>query len=393
MLRMPRQKGTETGHDGVWKVGPGKFRVRVKGKDRLGRLRQIERVIDARSAGAAARERLRLADELRGVAQAGTTVTDFARTWLDAKSSGLAPHTEAGYVVALERHILPVLGSAEYEAVRGVDVQEMVNGWRGAAPRSIRAWYAVFASMTGDAVVQLDLPRDPCKRINLPAIPKTEGNAADASTLQRILNHAQEHEPTYYAILCSLAFTGLRYCHVSGWRWEDVDWQAGKIRIARKHVRGRVGDVSRIKDAPKEVPLDPRHAEILRAHRERLMRKGHLLASGWVFPSPRPRLRGPVKPLQRVRRPLERILRALELDGLLTPHGLRRTFNDLTRLAQVEALVIRSMTGHKSEDRRADYSTVTLPEQAQAVGKVISLVDRVRTQGRTEPAAKRRPRR
>jgi hypothetical protein len=50
-----------------------------------------------------------------------------------------------------------------------------------------------------------------------------------------------------------------------------MDADGGVLRVVRKNIRGRVGPVSRKKRAPREYPLHPRLAEILRDHRHRLL--------------------------------------------------------------------------------------------------------------------------
>lgn len=57
-----------------------------------------------------------------------------------------------------------------------------------------------------------------------------------------------------------------------------------------------------------------------------------------------------------------------------TPHDLRRTFVDLLRQAQVDAVVEHAIVGHADEKMRERYSTVRAPEAAQAVAKVLKLV-------------------
>ena len=57
-----------------------------------------------------------------------------------------------------------------------------------------------------------------------------------------------------------------------------------------------------------------------------------------------------------------------------TPRGLRRTFNDLARVANVEALVTRSISGHLTEQMREHYSTVSPSEQRESIGRVLRLV-------------------
>jgi integrase len=62
------------------------------------------------------------------------------------------------------------------------------------------------------------------------------------------------------------------------------------------------------------------------------------------------------------------------LPFVLTPMGMRRTFNDLARKAHVHDIVIRSITGHLTSEMQMKYSTAEAAEQRQAIAKVIDLV-------------------
>jgi integrase len=61
----------------------------------------------------------------------------------------------------------------------------------------------------------------------------------------------------HYALVATLAYTGLRFCHSSALRWEDSDEEPGVLRVVRKHFRGQIGPVSRKKRAPKEYAVEP----------------------------------------------------------------------------------------------------------------------------------------
>ena len=69
-------------------------------------------------------------------------------------------------------------------------------------------------------------------------------------------------------------------------------------------------------------------------------------------------------------------LDSAKIDQRFTVHGLRRTFNDLTRRAGVDSVVIRSLTGHVTERMREHYSTVALDEKRTAMASVVKLVRR-----------------
>jgi integrase len=174
-----------------------------------------------------------------------------------------------------------------------------------------------------------------------------------------------------YALTVMLAFTGLRFCHASSLKWEDIDFENGVIRVVRRQVRGKVGPVSRKKMAPKEMPLAPALAEILKEHRQQLVRRQNPgLAAGWVFPS----LRGGLKTPGTLTKTWQGCLKAIGVKERFTVHGLRRTFNDLTRRAGTDGLVIRSLTGHCGENMRAHYSTIGMDEKRAAVDGALRLV-------------------
>ncbi|HKA91499.1 MAG TPA: tyrosine-type recombinase/integrase, partial [Haliangiales bacterium] len=135
--------------------------------------------------------------------------------------------------------------------------------------------------------------------------------------------------------------------------------------------RGKVGPVSRKKQAPRVLPMSPELARILREHKEDLASQN---APGfsleWVFPSEKGTLRTPGGLWKASRA----CLRAAGISERFTVHGLRRTFNDLTRRAGVDGVVIRSLTGHVTEKMRDHYSTVRLEEKRIAVASVLKLV-------------------
>ena len=180
-----------------------------------------------------------------------------------------------------------------------------------------------------------------------------------------------KHYPQHYALVVTLAYTGLRFCHASALRWEDWDEQAGVLRVVRKHFRGAIGPVSRKKRAPKEYPVEPELADILRAHRKQLLQaqaKG--LEAGWMFPSAEGTLRTP----NSLDRAWAKCLQYAEITKRFTVHGLRYTFTDLVRRANVDAVVRRALTGHVTEEMQRHYSTVGLDEKRAAITGVLRLV-------------------
>jgi len=180
----------------------------------------------------------------------------------------------------------------------------------------------------------------------------------------------REQYPHNYAFTMLLAYTGLRFCHASALRWEDIDEQKGVIRIVRKNIHGKEGGVAKEACAARD-PAVARAARLLREHRQRMVQKQEKgVESGWVFPSKA----GKLRLTGCLRETWDGSLKAAKIDRYFTAHGLRRTFNDLARRAGIDAVVIRSITGHVTEQMREHYSTAGLDEKQAAIGDVLRLV-------------------
>jgi integrase len=79
--------------------------------------------------------------------------------------------------------------------------------------------------------------------------------------------------------------------------------------------------------------------------------------------------------------------RLIGLKKSFTPRAMRRTFNDLMRLARVEAVVTKSISGHITDRMREHYSTVTPEEQRRSIRNVVNLFgDRKSGEGSGEGA-------
>jgi hypothetical protein len=117
--------------------------------------------------------------------------------------------------------------------------------------------------------------------------------------------------------------------------------------------------------------VEPEGAAVLREQRRRLLvEQAPGLAEGWMFPTNVGTLRAPSS----VDKALKKALVTAKIDRRFTLHGLRYTFTDLVRRANVDAVVRRALTGHVTEEMQRHYSTVGMDEKRAAVAGVIRLV-------------------
>jgi integrase len=381
-----RISGKTTRYPGVFKIDEMNYRIRAVGTDpRTGKRRQVERVLEGVTAPEAARQRAQLQAEIKvgsvGVDGGRRRVGDYAKSWIESKARGIDAGTADRYVTSLERHILPVIGDYYFDALTSMAVQEWLNGAsRKTNPKTnkpydaetVFGWWRVLRTFVRDAVEQLGLPRDPTRRIILPELTQKHGNALTIEKLTKLLAVVRERYPQHFAYVATRASTGMRACHVSALQWADIDEPAGVVRVVRKQVEGVVGEVTRKKQVPKEFPLEPELTTILREHRQRLLEtQAPGLNSGWIFPSVRT---GELRGSNSMAKAWKRCLKAAGITERFTPHGLRRTFNDMLRRAKVDPVIAKALTGHVTEQMREHYSTVGLDEKRAAVASVLRLL-------------------
>jgi integrase len=389
-----REVKRATRYPGVWIVGENEYRIRGKKKClKTGKTREVDRVLSptttppANSAAEAARVRGELLDETEESAER-MRLGDFATSWLDELSKGIELSTTDRYATALELHIVPALGEHYLDKITHQDIVD----WRDAqtdAPSSVNGRLRVLKQLMKSAAAQRLIPWNPAADVSaLPEEKVTLDDDDDGRLLTgdelaifletaRAMVTADKLSPLWFALLATLAYTAMRIGEATALRWTDLDEQAGLIRIRRAQWRGHI-KLTKSKRR-RSVPFMPPLTDILREYRAWLVATQHLgVGSGWLFPAASIRKARsdelwPPCGTGSLRKPLIAVLEAIELEGRITTHGLRRTWNNLLR--QVAAgEVVRATTGHVTEAMTEHYSHVHQNEKAQAATRALSLV-------------------
>lgn len=372
-----RQSGERTRYPGVHKLGSKRYRVRGKITDpRTGKKKEVDRVLKNVTLQQAAHKRAELLEELRhqvAPPRKRMRVGEYAQSWMRSKALKIDQTTAKGYATALDLHILPTLGDFYYDQLTSQDVQEWVDAQllslvpgtqRRYAVDSVRNWYNVLKTMTQDAIQHLELTRDATRRIAFPEVAQSqELKSLTPDELSRFLAEMHMRFWRHYALTVLLAYTGLRFCHATALRWDDWNEETGIIQVVRKQVAGRVGRLSKKKRAPAQYPIIPQIGAVLREHRTWLLDKyGPRFGDGYMFPNSVGRLRRHSS----LTKAWQRCLQETGIEKPFTPHGMRYTFTDLTRLAKVDLVVRRELTSHGARMQQ-HYSTVNQTEMRSAV--------------------------
>lgn len=141
------------------------------------------------------------------------------------------------------------------------------------------------------------------------------------------------------------------------------------LLIRRSHTRGQVvADMTKTK-RDQEIKLTPALCRIIQWHIKTQLTTDAMRASDLLFPAEDGRLRGP----SNLRKFFQAARAELGLNKKATGRALRRTFQDLTREAEVDAVITKAISGHAPDAMRIHYSTARDAEVSSSIAKVIDL--------------------
>lgn len=265
-----------------------------------------------------------------------------------------------------------------------------VEAWKGGIARLIHSgaykpatangWLAVLRSVMKAAKRDFDLAgvaTDGVREFDTSThatYTEEEPNSLAAEQVSVFLELLKQRFPQHYAMAYLGFATGLRPSSLRPLRRAgstgDVDWENKRLLVRRSQTRG-----DEVRDATKQgtrysIALPADVFEVLRWHVETQLLASAQVDSDLLFPS----ASGGFRAGSVLNKPFDAVSDAMGLGYRFTARGMRRTFNDLARAAQVENLVTRSISGHATESMQHHYSTVRGDEQRQGIAKVIHLM-------------------
>lgn len=302
---------------------------------------------------------------------ARVTVAQFLDRWLEAKAAQVRPKTLEQYRDFVRLHLKPALGRLRLSELRPDHLQGLYSQMlgRGLAPKTVRLCHATIRAALNDALRWGLIARNPALAATPPRPARRELRVWSAAEARRFLEAVAgaRFEAAYYlAIYC-----GLRIGEIAGLRWEDIDLEAGRLRVRRtlRRVAGQglvVGE-PKSEAGRRQVVLPGPVVEALRRRRlaqkeERLLAGAAWTDSGYVFTT---RTGGALDPQHLCDDFAERVAAA----GLprIRFHDLRHTCATLLLSAGVHPKVVQELLGHSQISITLDtYSHVlpTLQEQA-----------------------------
>ena len=189
-----------------------------------------------------------------------TTFDELAKAYIANVKVRLRDLTADEYEENIQRHLLPYFTGKRLRAIRRRDIEDfrawmITRGQQGLPHEGRKGDLCTFGAATvnkcltlaamvfGYAVENEWIGKNPASRIGkvkpARAADDDEDVAAEALEkweIQALLNNALPH---WRIVLRVAVYTGLRQCELLGLRWDDIDMQAGTIRVRRSLRQGR----------------------------------------------------------------------------------------------------------------------------------------------------------
>jgi integrase len=183
-----------------------------------------------------------------------------------------SPRTVTLYRQRLNQHVCKTLGDRAADSLTVADVRRLVDvlGRKKLSPSSVTSTVNILSGLLQFGIREGVIERNPVRDLDRDDRPgaarATEPRYLDAAELNRLLsNMGDQFRPV--AAVC--AFAGLRVSEALGLRWRDIEFKTSTITVAGQLAPDGTLTTPKTATSAALVPLLPRLATELRAHRRR----------------------------------------------------------------------------------------------------------------------------
>lgn len=216
------------------------------------------------------------------VRQAGEALIAGMRSGaiLDRKQKPYKPKTIREYERTLKTFIYPsALGPKKVSALRRADVQAFIEEMRGlgAAASTVQNRLDPVRVIVRRAINNEELLVDPCARLEVPVVRNNRTRIEAPAIAEALIDALPESEQCFWALAL---YAGIRRGELRGLQVDDVDFEAGLIRVRRgwDDVEGEI-DPKTFAGA-RDIPMMGELRRICRAHKLATGRHGTQLFLG-----------------------------------------------------------------------------------------------------------------
>lgn len=301
----------------------------------------------------------------------------YLENWLETvkKPPIVRLSTYDKYKWYLKKYINPVLGHIRLRLLSPQHVQSFYSQKldEGLSPGTVRNLHLVLHSAMKNAVKWNLVSRNVVGLVTRPTRNTYEAQVLTIEQARTLLETAKHHK--IWALLVVALATGMRRGELLALRWDDVDFQGGKLFIHRAvsklNGRGYVEHEPKTKKGRRTIVLPSSVVDVLREHRdyvEQLRRDAgdNWLGLGLVFPN----TRGNFIERAKLWHMLNKVVEQAGLPHMRF-HDLRHSAATIMLAMGIHPKVVQEILGHSSISVTMDLYSHVLPSvQQEAAGKV-----------------------
>lgn len=287
------------------------------------------------------------------------TVAEWLTYWLENIATERRPSTVAAYRTYVNRYLIPLLGKHRLDRLTpehiGAAWNELrTNGCPGKeaakplSPTSVHQAHVILVRALKVAQQRGMIVRNPASLMDAPSKTEPDMEVLTKAQARAVVDVARRHRN---AARWTVAFTlGLRQGEALGLRWQDVDLEAGRIRVA--HALGRITGKGLVlgpvksKSGKRTLALPKPMLAELKAHRvaqnaERLAAGSWWHEGDYVFANPDGR---PIDPKADWTTWRERLIEAGV--PMVRLHAARHTALTMMIALGIQPQVVKEVAGH-----------------------------------------------
>jgi integrase len=198
-------------------------------------------------------------------------------------------------------------------------------------------------------------------------------NSLCVNELSLFFETAWEKFPQHFAVIVLGSVTGLRPSSLYALRRcgenADVKWDQGLILVRRSRgINGRVMEMTKT-NHDQVIKLPGFVMSVLQWHVDKQLITRAMERSELLFPSEV----GGFRSNSALTKPFREIAQTVGTKKRISPKSMRRSFQDAMREAQVANVVVRSISGHLTEQMQQRYSTALGHEQELAIARIVDI--------------------